>query len=159
MGLRFLPIAPDMTAMLPFHLWPRRAAGLWRRPTTTLMTPSRLRSGVRPPSLSCAPSSLGQRLLFWLLTPAPREASPPLNRLPAVRNDFLATITDIDSPDAETLRQRIGQASSLRELWHTRAEVFRIVGVAHSQAEADQRLTLLSHHFPTRAPRSQFAPL
>ena len=158
MGLRFPSIAPDMTAMLPsFHLWPRR--GLWRRPTTTLMTPSRLRSGVRPPSLSCAPSSIWQRALFWLLTPAPREASPPLNRLPAVRVDFLTTLGDIASPDAEVLRERIGQARSLRELWHARAEVFRIVGVAHSQAEADQRLTRLDRHFPTRAPRSQFAPL
>lgn len=157
MGLRFPSIASDMTAMLPsFHLWPRR--GLWRRPTTTLMTPSRLRSGVRPPSLSCAPSSIWQRALFWLLTPAPREASPPLNRLPGVRIDFLATLADIEGPEAEPLRQRIGRAHSLRELWHARAEVFHVVGVAHSQAEADHRLTRLNRHFPTRAPRSQFAP-
>jgi len=33
------------------------------------------------------------------------------------------------------------------------------VGVARSQAEAEQRLLLLNRHFPTRAPRSQFAAL
>jgi hypothetical protein len=33
------------------------------------------------------------------------------------------------------------------------------VGVAHSQFEAQARVDLLNRHFPTRAPRSQFAPL
>jgi hypothetical protein len=76
-----------------------------------------------------------------------------------VRLEFLNMLADIDGEDAEGLRQRIAHCHSLRELWHARAEVFRLVGVAHSQAEADHRLALLNRHFPTRAPRSQFAPL
>ncbi len=97
--------------------------------------------------------------MFWLMAPAPQEAAPPLNRLPGVRIDFLTMLADIECEDAEALRSRIGLCRSLRELWHVRAEMFRLVGVAHSQAEADHRLAQLNRHFPTRAPRSQFAPL
>lgn len=145
--------------MHTYHPFTRRPATLWGRPTTTLLPHSGLRAEVPPPSLRCAPASAWDRLLFWLMAPAPQEAAPPLNRLPSVRTEFLHTLADIDSEDAETLRLRIRQCQSLRELWHARAEIFRLVGVAHSQAEAEQRLAQLSRHFPTRAPRSQFAPL
>jgi hypothetical protein len=97
--------------------------------------------------------------MFWLLAPAPQDASPPLNRLPGVRTEFLASLADVDSDDAEDLRLRIQNARSLRDLWHTRAELFRLLGVTHSESEAEQRLLLLNRHFPTRAPRSQFAAL
>jgi hypothetical protein len=97
--------------------------------------------------------------MFWLVAPAPQEASPPLDRLPNVRNEFMAVLADIATPDADRLRVRIHHARSLRDLWHVRADVFRIVGLNHSQSEAEQRLLLLNEHFPTRAPRSQFAPL
>jgi hypothetical protein len=109
--------------------------------------------------LRCAPASAWERLLFWLMAPAPQDAAPPLSRLPAVRKEFLNTLTDVSGEEVEALRLRIGLCHSLRELWHARAEVFRLVGVAHSQAEADHRLARLNRHFPTRAPRSQFAPL
>jgi hypothetical protein len=100
-----------------------------------------------------------QRLMFWLMAPAPQEVAPPLNRLPGVRDEFLASLSDIAGDDADALRERVSHCRSLRELWHARAEVFRLVGVAHSQAEADTRLAALNRHFPARAPRSQFAPL
>jgi hypothetical protein len=45
----------------------------------------------------------------------------------------------------------------LRELWHARAEIYRVVGLAHTQQEAERRVALLDRHFPTRAARSQFA--
>jgi hypothetical protein len=137
----------------------RRSALRWGRRTTTLSDPSSLRVEVCPPSLRCAPGGVWQRLLFWLLAPAPQDAAPPPHSLPAVRTDFLATLADIVNADAETLRCRVGQARSLRELWHLRAEVFRVVGVALSQSEAESRVALLNRHFPTRAPRSQFAAL
>lgn len=137
----------------------RRRAALWGRPTTTLSPHSGLHAEVPPPSLRCAPASAWERLLFWLMAPAPQDAAPPMNRLPGVRSEFLNTLADVAGEDADTLRQRIVQCHSLRELWHARAEVFRLVGVAHSQAEADHRLALLNRHFPIRAPRSQFAPL
>jgi hypothetical protein len=132
----------------------------WNRRSTTLCDPSSLRVEVVPPSLRCAPEgNAWQRVMFWLLAPAPHDAAPPLNRLPGVRIEFLATLTDIDSADIDVLRRRINDTRSLRELWHLRAEVYRAVGVAHSQAEAEQRLNLLNRHFPTRAPRSQFATM
>jgi hypothetical protein len=97
--------------------------------------------------------------MFWLLAPAPHDASPPLNRLPGVRTEFLAVMADVDSEEAEQLRQRIQNARSLRDLWHTRAELFRQLGLNHSEFVAEQRLLLLNRHFPTRAPRSQFAAM
>lgn len=133
------------------------------RRVTTLTAPSSLRTEVCPPSLRCAPGAedapgtTWQRWMFWLMAPAPHDAAPSAGRLPAVRTDFVATLTDIDTPMADALRKRIGETRSLRELWHLRAEIYRVVGIAHSQRQAEDRLSLLNRHFPTRAPRSQFA--
>jgi hypothetical protein len=119
-----------------------------------------MRLDAAPPSLRHAPNSLWQRLMFWLLAPAPHEAAPPLNRLPLVRNDFLAAVADLEHPDAPGLRQRISTTRSLRELWHQRAEVFRVVGLALGQIEAERRMLTLNRHFPVRsARRSQFGGL
>lgn len=139
--------------MKPIALLPR----LGRR--STLSAPSSLRMEVYPPSLRHVPGTAWQRLLFWLLAPAPFEAAPPLSRLPAVRSDFQAAIADLADAEADSLRQRIAASASLRELWHLRSAVYRLVGVAHSQSEAERRLALLARHFPTRSPRSQLAPL
>lgn len=130
----------------------------WGR-RSTLSVPSSLRLGVCPPSLRQAPSSPWQRLLFWFIAPAPQDVAPPIHQLPAVRKDFAVVLADIETAEASRLRARIEHCVTLRELWHLRAEVYRVVGVAHSQSEAEQRLVLLNRHFPARAPRSQFAPL
>lgn len=143
-------ITSIMRPLLQFPRWGRRS---------TLLSSSTLRPECRPPSLCHAPDSAWQRFMFWLLAPAPQDASPPLNRLPGVRTEFLAALADVDNDDAEQLRLRIQNARSLRDLWHTRAELFRLLGVSHSEFEAEQRLMLLNRHFPTRAPRSQFASL
>ena len=45
-------------------------------------------------------------------------------------------------------------ARSLRELWHLRAEVYNAVAIQFNQYEAEQRLSRLNRHFPTRAPRA-----
>jgi len=120
---------------------------------------SRLRVEVRPPSLRHKPSSAWQRVVFWLLAPAPMDAAPPLNRLPAVRVEFVACLHDLPPAAVAALAERIDRARSLRDLWHLRAEVYRSVALHHSQSEAELRLTRLNRHFPTRAPRSAFAPL
>jgi hypothetical protein len=158
------PTVSDITIMLPSLTLlssRRRQPGFGARTTTTMAAPSTQRVEVCPPSLRCAPeaTSAWQRVLFWLMAPAPHDAAPPVNRLPNVRTDFLATLADIESADADLVRSRIDQTHSLRELWHLRAEVFRVVGLAFSQTEAVQRVALLNRHFPTRAPRSQYAPL
>ncbi len=131
----------------------------WNRTTRPLDGPSSLRHEVRPPSLRHAPDAFWPRLLFWLAAPAPMDAALPLGRLPGIRADFLAALTDLGADDAVALRRRITQSHSLRELWHLRAEVYRIVAVHRSQAEAEARLADLNRHFPTRAPRSGFMPL
>lgn len=123
------------------------------RPRSTLSSPSAFRVEVRPPSLRHAPASLGQRLLFWLLAPAPQEASPPINRLPAVKADFTAALEDTAGAASTSLRIAISDARSLRELWHLRASVYNAVGCAHSEFEAERRLQRLNKHFPTKAPR------
>ncbi len=130
----------------------------WGR-RSTLLGSTGLRVESVPPSLRHRPETLWQRLMFWLLAPAPQSASPPLNRLPGVRTDFLAAMADIATAEAERVRTRVHEALSLRELWHARTDIYRVVALAHSQAEAEERLLLLNRHFPTRAPRSQFSPL
>lgn len=127
-------------------------------PPSTLSVPASSRIEVCPPSLRHAPASRWQRLLFWLLAPAPQDAAPPINRLPGVRDDFLACLDDVHLPGAEGLRRSIHDARSLRELWHLRAEVYNTVGRAHSQAVAQLRLERLNRHFPKRAPRTGFVP-
>ncbi|MFY9514021.1 MAG: hypothetical protein WAQ05_23915 [Rubrivivax sp.] len=131
----------------------------WNRGSTLAVPSSLLRVEVRPPSLCHAPDSTWQRLMFWLMATAPQDASPPLNRLPGVRDEFTVALADVDSFDAEVLRERIALARSLRELWHLRADVYRAVSLQHSQSLAEERLAELNRHFPTRAPRSAFAPL
>jgi hypothetical protein len=119
---------------------------------------SRMRVEVCPPSLRHKPSSAWQRLMFWLLAPAPMDAAPPLDRLPAVRDDFADCIDDIDGDAADALAERIDRARSLREFWHLRAEAFMVVASRFGEAEARTRVARLNRHFPTRSPRSGFAP-
>lgn len=122
--------------------------------------PSSLRLEVCPPSLRQAPEAFWPRLISWLLAPAPQDTAAPSDRLHAVRRDFHASLADITvMPDAGDLVRRVEMARTLRELWHLRAEVYRLVALQHSQAEAETRLAALNPHFPTRSPRSGFVPL
>jgi len=75
------------------------------------------------------------------------------------RGEFLAMLADLHGGDVLQLRERIQRARSLRELWHLRTDVFRVVAVQHDQAEAEDRLAWLNRYFPTRAPRSAFGAL
>lgn len=107
------------------------------------------------------------RLADWLRSgwPWAGAASPmrlsgvPAGELEAVRRDFIEAVEDLRSDAAEALLDHIHDARGLRELWHLRAEVFRVVALQHSQLEAGERLAWLNRHFPTRAPRSGFGPL
>lgn len=126
---------------------------------STLSLPTGSRVPVQPPSLRQAPGTTWQRLMFWLLAPAPLDVAPPLNRLPAVRAEFNGALAGVAGHDARVLAERISMARSLRELWHLRADVYRLVALQFNQDEAETRLNQLNRHFPTRAPRSAFAPL
>ena len=52
----------------------------------------------------------------------------------AVREDFVRCLGDVEPPQCRELQRRIGLARSLRELWHLRAELYRVVAIAHSQS-------------------------
>jgi hypothetical protein len=118
------------------------------------------RPGVNPPSLRQAPVSRWQQAMFWLLAPAPQDAAPPMSRLGVVRDEFHECVLDLTAvPEAGQLVRRIDAACTLREFWHLRAEVYRLVALQFSQAEAETRLARMNRHFPTRSPRSGFVPL
>ncbi|MCZ8176744.1 MAG: hypothetical protein O9343_16295 [Burkholderiaceae bacterium] len=151
-----------MSTLLHFRTPSPRQARAHVAPSRATMT----RTECMPPSLVYfAPVSGGalgrcwHRLMFWLLAPAPQLQAPPSNRLGEVKREFGASLADLDGVGAEQLRWRVRQAHSLRELWHLRSDVYNTVALAHSQGEAEARLLLINQHFPTRAPRSQFAPL
>lgn len=147
-----------------------RSALLPSEPAFDARSPSR----PNPPRIAvCPPQRAGSRpwlarLRAWLGSTWQPEggASRPAStraggRLPldAVRQEFIDAVEAIRTPAGDDLLDRIHFARTLRELWHLRAEVFRLVSLHHSQAEADARLTALNRHFPTRSPRSGFAPL
>lgn len=143
----------EVTAMPTFSLLLRP------RYRETLASRIGWREEVCPPSLRQAPRSAWQRMWCWLLAPGAWHSSPPVHRLPPVRRAFLDTLADVADPAAGTLADRIGHAHSLRDLWHLRAELYHVLALNHDQREAEQRLTQLNRHFPTRAPRSGFVPL
>lgn len=143
----------NLAATLTRRRWPARASG---SPSTIASS----RAGTQPPSLRQAPASRSQRLWFWLLAPAPRDAAHGPLQLGHVRADFHAAARDLTLvPDANDLVHAIDNAHTLRELWHLRADVYRVVALQYSQSEAEARLAQLNRHFPTRSPRSGFAPL
>jgi hypothetical protein len=115
--------------------------------------------GTSPPSLRHESASAWQRLMCWLLAPPPDHAAHPINRVPGVRQEFAEALADVAGDDADALRNKITLARSLRDLWHLRTDVYRVVGVVRSQGVAQERLARLNRHFPARAPRSQFGAL
>lgn len=114
---------------------------------------------VCPPALFNEPEPAWKRLVHWLRSPAPLEASAGQDRLTAVQQEFTQSLVDIGTRSAFDLRERMRHARSLRELWHLRPELFDLIARHHNQPEAARRLAQLNRHFPTRAPRSGFAPL
>jgi hypothetical protein len=75
------------------------------------------------------------------------------------RGEFLTMLADLHGAEILQLRERVHRARSLRELWHLRTDVFRVVAVQRDQAEAEDRLAWLNRYFPTRSPRSAFGSL
>lgn len=144
--------------MSTHHLFLNR----WIRsaPATTLLAgPSSLRGEVCPPSLRHAPDSLLHRFWCWLAAPAPQELAPPINRLPAVRDEFESALFDVTTDGSRELLHRIKLARSLRELWHLRSRVYGVVAVTLNQTEAERRIERLNRHFPVRAQRTAPNPM
>lgn len=114
------------------------------------------RPEVTPPSRFTRSAPVGvlwaQRFWRWLwdMDEAPRELAPA-SGLRGVRSEFVAALWDLQSLRANQVRDQIGNARSLRELWHLRADVFKVIAVHRGQMEAQLRLDALDSHFPVRA--------
>ena len=118
-----------------------------------------MRMNVCPPDVCEPAETLWSATLRWLVG-GDMEAVPALRTpLEKARSEFVAALAGLLDADHDGLLKRAQHARSLRELWHLRAEVYRLVGTWHSQHQAQERVSLLNRHFPTRAPRSQFAML
>ncbi|MCK7491762.1 MAG: hypothetical protein MZW92_08880 [Comamonadaceae bacterium] len=130
-----------------------------RRPATRApLSLSRARP-VPPPSLRTAPTSRWDRFVFWLTAPDALDAAPPTSGLPAVRDAFRERMVDLAGDESLRLADQVQQARTLRELWHLRAELYRVVALEHSQAEAARRVAGLDRHFTTRrAAAARVAP-
>jgi hypothetical protein len=79
--------------------------------------------------------------------------------IPQIKQEFADSVCDLATPQGADLLDRIHFARSMHELWHLRADIYSLVAVHHSQEEAEERLTWLNRHFPTRSPRSGFGAL
>jgi len=122
------------------------------------MSPSTLAAGaptlpfaVAPPSreASLRGRKLWRRLAFGMFGWRPRKRARDAD--PAVINGALiACLADLPAIDTRALCQLLTHARSVAELWHLRPEVFRVLSLYHSQAEAERRLSALNPLFDRR---------
>lgn len=122
-------------------------------------TPSGLgqrRTQVVPPSLFSRSRPLWKAWIsgfwcwLWDMDELPRTPAP-VTGLRKVKSEFNSAMWDLQSLRANQVRSLVDQARSLRELWHLRADVFRVISVHRGQIEAQLRLDALDSHFPVRS--------
>ncbi len=107
------------------------------------------------------------KLVHAIADAAPTQPWTPEPESPAARSrrellrisaDFESVLVDLVDPRAENLRVRLRLCTTPQELWHLRPDLFNLVSRLHSQTEAQQRLSQVDRHFPSRkvgaAPRS-----
>lgn len=87
---------------------------------------------------------------LWDMDETPRSPAPATG-LRKIKSEFNSAMWDLQSLRANHVRNMVEQARSLRELWHLRADVFRIISVHRGQIEAQLRLDALDSHFPVRS--------
>ena len=124
-------------------------------PATEWAPSSSFRKEVRPPALFARSQPQWRRWVttvwHWLWDEQDLEDHPRvLQGLNQVKTEFLSVVWDLQSYTATRARESISQARSLRELWHLRADVFRVIAVHRGQAEAYRRMESLNRHFPVR---------
>lgn len=89
---------------------------------------------------------LKQKFRERALAKASRASSSP-PELSSVRSAMLQSTQDCDGIPAQRLKVRIGHASSLRDLWALRSDLYSLVARSHCQTEADSRIDALSRLF------------
>lgn len=82
--------------------------------------------------------------------PAANASEPEPTPFIDIRQEFAATLNDIDTDPAAELRAQIDKARSPRELWHLRSALFTVVAMHHSESQARLRMDRLNRHFPQR---------
>jgi len=121
------------------------------------------RAEVRPPSQFAVAHPTWRTWLvrawqwLWALDEAPRVLAPSAGIRP-IQSEFVAALWDLQSLRANQVRDQIEAARSLRELWHLRADVFKVISTHRGQIEAQLRLDALDGHFPVRASRRSDEP-
>lgn len=118
-------------------------------------TTSSFRKEVRPPSLFARSQPRWRQWVStawnWLWDDQDLEDHPQVLRgLTQVKAEFMSVVWDLQSYTATRVRESITHARSLRELWHLRADLFRLIAIHRGQAEANRRLESLDRHFPVR---------
>ena len=78
--------------------------------------------------------------------------------LQLAREACSACLSDLPLIETRGLRQLLGHARSLAELWHLRPELYRRLALHHSQAEAERRLARLSRWFDANPAALRGAP-
>lgn len=68
----------------------------------------------------------------------------PAAALTAARQACVDCLADVERTGAAALRARLLHARSLDELWHLRPELYRLLALQHSQAEAERRLAAIA---------------
>jgi hypothetical protein len=117
--------------------------------------PDRRRQELAPPMLFTRTRPAWRSWLtgfwYWLwdLDDVPQPA--PSTGLSRIKAEFNSAIWDLQSSRATQVRGMVEQARSLRELWHLRAEVFKVISVHRGQMEAQTRVDVLDSHFPVRS--------
>lgn len=119
---------------------------------------SQRKAEVAPPTLFSRArpqwKSWGIRFWQWLWDlDEIASVNEPLKGLDGVKAEFNTALWDLQSIKANQVRDLIAQAKSLRELWHLRADVFRVVSLHRGQTEAELRMESINTHFPIRASR------
>ncbi|MFZ5522196.1 MAG: hypothetical protein ACOZD0_13455 [Pseudomonadota bacterium] len=82
----------------------------------------------------------------------------PMVRIQAARDAFFLAASDLCGEQAQDLRERIGRARSLRELWHLRLDLFNLLSRARGQLAAEAQMQALNDWFPQRVPQSSTSP-
>ena len=72
-----------------------------------------------------------------------REPSAAQAKLGAARQACIDCLTDVWALDVRLLHEKLARAGSLAELWHLRPELYRVLALQHSQAQAERRLAAL----------------
>ncbi len=123
--------------------------------------PGTRRPEVPPPSRFARSTPMGWAWArqFWQWLWDLDEAQPQPHKsghgsaLTNIQSEFVGALWDLQSLRANHVRDQIESARSLRELWHLRADVFKVIAVHRGQMEAQQRLDALDNHFPLRTSR------